>query len=62
VPSPGDNNDGGGGGGSSQDNAGGGASANRGDAGSGWDSSPFAEGGITNINMKKGKLGETLRG
>ena len=33
------------GGGSSQDNAGGGASANRGDAGSGWDSSPFARGG-----------------
>ena len=64
VPSPGDNGGGGndGGGGSSQDNAGGGASANRGDAGSGWDSSPFAEGGITNINMKKGKLGETLRG
>ena len=61
VPSPGDNNDGGGGGGSSQDNAGGGASANRGDAGSGWDSSPFAKGGIANINMKKRKLGELLR-
>jgi hypothetical protein len=63
VPSPGDNGGGGndGGGGSSQDNAGGGASANRGDAGSGWDSSPFAKGGIANINMKKRKLGELLR-
>ena len=63
VPSPGDNGGGGndGGGGSSQDNAGGGASANRGDAGSGWDSSPFAKGGIANINIKKRKLGELLR-
>ena len=63
VPSPGDNGGGGNdsGGGSSQDNAGGGASANRGDAGSGWDSSPFAKGGIANINIKKRKLGELLR-
>ena len=64
TPAPvyyGGGNDSGGGGGSSQDNAGGGASANRGDAGSGWDSSPFAKGGIANINIKKRKLGELLR-
>tara|TARA_R100001369_G_scaffold17615_5_gene33006 strand:+ start:988 stop:1863 length:876 start_codon:yes stop_codon:yes gene_type:complete len=58
APSPRDND----GGGSSQDNAGGGAAANRGDEGSGWDSSPFARGGIAGINRNRGQLGEILYG
>ena len=33
----------------SRDNAGGGAAANRGDEGSGWDSSPFAKGGVVSL-------------
>ena len=35
--------------GGNKDNAGGGAAANRGDAGSGWDSSPFNKGGIASL-------------
>ena len=46
VHSSGGNNNGGGG---NRDNAGGGAAANRGDAGSGWDSSPFRRGGIASL-------------
>ena len=37
-----------------RDNAGGGAAANRGDEGSGWDSSPFARGG--RVSLKNGGL------
>jgi len=33
----------------SRDNAGGGAAANAGEAGSGWDSSPFAKGGVVSL-------------
>ena len=40
---------GGGGGNNNQNNAGGGAAANRGDAGSGWDNSPFNKGGLASL-------------